>query len=34
MTSTLTQPADQITVTPRFSGMKVTQARVIRSEWT
>jgi ABC-2 type transport system permease protein len=34
MTSTLTQPADQITITPRFSGMKVTQARVIRSEWT
>lgn len=33
MTTTLTPPPD-LTVTPRFPGMKVTQARVIASEWT
>ena len=32
MTSTLTRP--ELNVTPRYPGMKVTQARVVRSEWT
>lgn len=34
MTSTVTQQPIRPTVTPRFSGMKVTQGRVIKSEWT
>lgn len=34
MTATLTPSRQEPTVTPRFSGMKVTQARVILSEWT
>jgi ABC-type transport system involved in multi-copper enzyme maturation permease subunit len=32
MTSTLTRP--EMSVTPRYPGMKVTQARIVRSEWT
>lgn len=34
MTSTLTPARTEIPVSPRFPGMKVTQARVIASEWT
>lgn len=34
MTSTVIQQPIRPTVTPRFSGMKVTQGRVIKSEWT
>jgi ABC-2 type transport system permease protein len=38
MTSTLTQERTEarreLNVTPRYAGMKVTQARVIKSEWT
>lgn len=33
MTATLTD-RPQMTVTPRYAGMRVTQARVIQSEWT
>jgi ABC-2 type transport system permease protein len=34
MTSTLTPTRTELNVTPRFPGMKVTQARIIKSEWT
>jgi ABC-2 type transport system permease protein len=34
MTSTLTRDQTELTVTPTFPGMKVTQGRVIVSEWT
>lgn len=34
MTSTLVDTRSGLNVTPRFPGMKVTQARVINSEWT
>jgi hypothetical protein len=34
MTSTLTPTRSEMKATPRFPGMKVTQARVINSEWT
>jgi ABC-type transport system involved in multi-copper enzyme maturation permease subunit len=34
MTATLTPARAEASVTPRFPGMKVTQARVISSEWT
>ncbi|MDQ1484674.1 MAG: type transport system permease protein [Actinomycetota bacterium] len=34
MTSTLSPTRSEMTVTPRYPGMKVTQARVINSEWT
>jgi ABC-2 type transport system permease protein len=34
MTSTLSEPRTEKPVTPRYPGMRVTQARVINSEWT
>jgi ABC-type transport system involved in multi-copper enzyme maturation permease subunit len=34
MTSTLSDDRTEMVVTPRYPGMKVTQARVIQSEWT
>jgi ABC-2 type transport system permease protein len=34
MTSTLSPTRSEMNVTPRYPGMKVTQARVINSEWT
>jgi ABC-2 type transport system permease protein len=34
MTTTLDRPSNERAFAPRFSGMKVTQARVILSEWT
>jgi ABC-2 type transport system permease protein len=34
MTSTVAPTRTELNVTPRFAGMKVTQARVIKSEWT
>ncbi|MDT4894863.1 MAG: type transport system permease protein [Pseudonocardiales bacterium] len=34
MTTTLSRPLTEPQVTPRYPGMKVTQARVINSEWT
>lgn len=34
MTATLSKETGNVAVTPRFAGMKVTQWRVIKSEWT
>ena len=34
VTATLHQPTDDLAGTPRLTGMKVTQRRVIKSEWT
>jgi ABC-2 type transport system permease protein len=34
MTSTLSQAPAEMSVTPRYPGMKVTQLRVVKSEWT
>jgi hypothetical protein len=34
MTSTLSDARPEMGVTPRYPGMKVTQARVVKSEWT